>query len=1478
VRRSFHWKRLLLVLAVAFGLCGALFALNRVQVRKNATVIKTVAEKAKSEINGDAAKRTAAITLFARYLKFEPNDEEAFEDFAKLLLEECDAAPTADARDAAITGLENFLRTFPKHPELRRQLANLYLKAGKVPSAREHLEMMYNDPKSDEKKNIELLEKLAECEEVSGDLSKAIERLEEAIAVSQEKSTPMTVRVRLYRKTLDLLNQNKADGQRETKIANHVRTLLDDKGPFSSEIEARVVLARFELFRNELKNAGRDVARALELAGERTNADALLAAAELDKVEAKLTPGESARRIKLIAARDHLLKAHLADKKNVSVGVFLADTLDLLGERDKALEVLRSTAEALGEVNDQFLVVIDHLIDLGNQEIAAGLVDRVAARVPAQNLMQRWVTYFRGRLAVLKGDWIDAKNQLEEVAPLMARSPESHKRAMFDLSRVYDVLQNPDKQLECCRSALRDAGPIFPPALIGEADALAKLGRLDDAITKYQILVTNFQATKLRPTLVRLRLFDTLRRPPENRNWEHFDSTETLGLAEDRTDEINILHAQSLAARGEKAKAIALLEAIVKKEPKSPLATTAAVNLARIQIAGRPEASLAILTEARNQVGFTVDLRLTFADVLALRAKPPTPAEFEELGKDSEHFLKSEQHRLWFGLGQAALTAAPRLTDPDARKAMLEAAMRFLRIAAKVEPRDLLSRAVLIDLAVAADKKEVIRDTLKELEILEGPDGPIRSLAQVAVALPEIPKIANEVERKKKIGELRELTLQVQKQRPFWGRVYVALGRLDEREGLNERAVENYRKAIENGDREEVVIRRTVELYRERKQDAVAASVLDGLSTKMILPDDLERFRAIFEMLNRPVPRAELPTINRIAPGDSKDYKILLLRGSLLAAIRDDAGALRAFRDAVGIANPPVAETYEAVVGQLVRTGQVPEAKIALAEAVRNLSPDTLKTAAAKADLFVTLGRMHEMVGDSKAAVLSYQKAVETAPGELNPHRRLVEFLMRTGHSADAEQMLSSLTTHPGQDIARWARRFLSSVAYLARPNPYEQRKAALALIQINLDSGANDPEDIKAQAVIWTVDPETRDKGVQVLQEFWKKGELTPDEAYLLGRLTFDLGPSKILESEKYFESAARPRPGVSVEHLAALVRVRLALGDIQGAELKLERLKTAAPKSWEATREEARVLKRKSREALLRADRDDAKKFGDQARELILKFDGNNTPEAIRFRSGPLLEELDFPDDAAVMYRTLLAQDSPTAHLPLAVLYIRQKKSTEAIALAQEYEKKAPVLVTALIYTGAVRSSRPDAAKEKIISDWLDARITEYSGKAELGGLLGAKGELYDAQGKYKEAIEEYRRALRVGQSETVTNNLAMLLALYEAPKEPGKADEAIQMMTKLIDIRGPAPTFLDTRAVAYIIKGGDDTAKAVKDLEMALLQRVRPAYLFHLAWAYDLQGKRLDREKRLEEAVKVGLTPDDVHPLEREAYQRFLGPIPK
>lgn len=1483
MRRSFHLMRLLVVFVALGVLGGALLAVNRIQVGRQASVIKAVALKSEAGINGDKDKRAETLAIYEKYIRFQPTDAEAVTRYVKLLLEQYRAVPSPSTVAATTKGLEDCLRKFPDNPELRRELADLYLKTGRPANADQHLEFLLKDFKGDAKTKVEILELRALCEFAKSDLAKAVERLEEAIIVGQDGDVPLSLRIRVYEQTLKWLQQTTTDPvQKNQKVATHLRVLLGD-APFKTNLEARIAVARFEMASGRVHLARPHVAEALRLAGDKPNADALLTAAELELAEARLAEGRDAKRAKLVLASELLKKAKAADPKNVSVGLFLSDVFNRLGDNAGAIAVLKTTAESLGSTDDQFRAVIDHLIDLGDQKLPEELITRLAT----DGSERFQLAYFRGRLAVLKGDWPQARLLLEEAAPNLARLPEFHKRAMVGLARVYDVLQNPDQQLSCYESALRDDA-LYGPALIGEAEALNKLGKVDKALEKYHLLVTRFQASGLRPVYARLRLIDILRRPAEARNWDPFSANEsgslvaTIGPVDERSDEIVITYAQALAAQGERAKAVEQLQKILDKKPESLLAAVAWVNLARIRESGRPEAALAVLDDAQKQVGDSVDLRLARADVLVFRAKPPAVAEFELLAAKpvapAKDFLPADWYRLWLGLGQASIAAAPRWGDVEIRRAMFDAAIRFLREAAKAETRDMHSRAILIDLAVNAGKKDVVEETLRELAGLEGLDGPISSLAQIVISMPEVGKITDKATRAARIKDMRDLIAKVQKQRPRWGRVYVALGKLDEMEGFPERAVGNYTRALDEGDRDEEIIRRTVDIHRERKQDAAAAAVLDRLATKMTLPDDLERFRAITAMLSRgSIAKDELPNINRIAPETSKDPKLLMLRGSLLAAIGEDPKALEAFRSAVNIKFPPAPETYNALVSQLVRTRQGADAVLALAEAEKNLRLKLPDAAPERADLFLTLARMHEIVGDAKTAGLRYVEALQAAPNILTPNQRSVEFLMRSGNTAEAEKMLLALEKNPGQDIARWARRYLGAVVMMSRPNPYKHRGEALALLEKNLASvSPPESEDIKARAVIWTIDPVTRNEGTRVLREYFENGALTPDEAYLLARLTFDLGPAKVPESEKYFLYAARPRPGATLEHLAALVRFYASQNSLGAASSKLQILQSIAPYSWEAAREEARLLAKQGQ----RATREDTKRYTDQARALILKFPGYDTIESIRYRTGPLFEEIGMNTEAEVLYKKLEKEwDDPQSHLPLALLYLRQKKATEVLALAREREAKASVLLTAQLLTEAARAKRQDPAATKQIADWLDGKIQAYQGKPELPGLLGAKAVLYDAQGQYKEAIEEYRRAVKQWNGEPggdgTVNNLAMLLALS---KEPALVDEAIRMMSDLIAIRGPAPTFLDTRAVAYLVKGGDDADKARQDLEMALLQRVRPAYLFHIAWALDLQGKRNEAEKKLDEARKLDLSPDDVHPLELQKYTQLVGPIRK
>lgn len=1448
MRRLVSWKRVLIVAGVFLCLSAATYGVHAVQVRRQVSVLKERAIKGEEAAAGNPEKVNEVIGLYQQYLKFRKTDEDAFQRYAALMYARAKADPKQTA--ATADAMERFLRQFPDHPEDRIRLIDLYMRLGQLTSAKQHIQILFDSSKGNYKEDPDLLDKAATCElALGGDFATAVRYLDTAI---QTKRAP----ARTIERILGLLRSNPSFNDVRFPMNKYVEILLESE-PYKSSVEARVVAGRFLLLRGD-KNARTQITHALErMPGGATNADALIAAAELELTEVK-EPATIVPQLK--KAQAHLEKAFAAHPQDVRVALMLSGVLTDLGEVRKAIDVLRTASQALGETNDEFLRLVDRLIDLKEQDLSNQLIAKVAANDIDGT---RIVKYFRGRMALLKGDWGQARTLLEEVAPVLARTPEFHKKAMAGIGRCYEVLQNPDRQLEYYSAALKD-DPHYLVALVGKAEALLQLGRFRDALPDYQLLVHGYKLDAYRPKLARLELRVALRQPADHRSWDAFNKS--LGPVESLTPELQILLAESLVARGQDDKAAESLERLVQKDPKN---WAAWLTLTRVRSGGKPEQVLAKLNEVQKQTGEDlVEFRLARSAVLVSRAKKPTPADLRALAAGSEKFSAAEQGRLWRGIGEAAVRATGVVSDSDA-PAMRALAIECFQKAADLDHNDLISRAILVDLGLAAGRKDVIDAALAGIAAVEGDKGPMGSLAQVVVGMPAARRIDDKAARAAAIKELRELALRAKAERPGWGRVYVALGQLDEMEGLTDSALGNYTDAIDKGEREIFVIRRAVDLYRDRKQDKRAALLLNSLHTEVQLPEDLERFRVIRDLLSQDIPRSQRPTIDRIAPEGSKDWRILLLRGALLAAIGADADAEKAYRGAVALGDN-VADTWGSLVAHLIRLGRADDAKRAVAQAEEKLKSNPPKTDSARAELILTLAGCQEMIGDTQAAEARYREAARVAPHDLNPTRQLVLFLQRSGKMPEADQLLQRLVDDPAQDLARWARRHLA-LTIVSRADAYNQRAVALRLIDRNLLDGQKpDPEDVKAKAVVQTIDPTTREEGTKTLEEFAKWDDLTPDEFHLLGRLYFDQG--KVSNSIEFFEKAARPRAGLNPEHLATPVRVFLGMNNLQRARNALARLKAYAPQSWEMAREEARLLHKEAIEAERENNKEGAKKLNDQARERVLGFPGSQTEPFIRSRSGPILEELGFAAEAEALYRRVLNESrADGAHLPLAVFLINQKRTAEAIELARKHEGRTSVVVTARILSGAIRAKSPGTSAEREVAAWLDEKLRETLGKPAYPAILGAKAELLDAIGRYDEAIAVYEEAARVGKSDLVVNNLCMLLALYR----PEMADRAIEMVSEQIAIRGPVPTLLDTRAVAYLIKGGK-TKEAIADLDLALIQRINAVYLFHLAWAYDLSpDERNRRLLPLKQAKDLGLTPADLHPLEARKFEELYRP---
>ncbi|HEY2910790.1 MAG TPA: tetratricopeptide repeat protein, partial [Gemmataceae bacterium] len=877
MNRVISWKRLAIVAGILLGMGAATFGIHVVQVRRQADIFKSRAYKIADEANGDSEKIGASIELLDTYLKFKPKDEEAFRRFAQLKRDRAKVEPqyTREAAEA----LDKYLRQFPEHPDERRQLIELYIDTAQLASARQHIRILF-DSRDEFKHDVDLLDKAASCEFTLGDVAQAVKYLDDAIAT--KKAPP-----RIVERLLNMLLGMKAFNDPRYTPAKYIE-ILTNQEPYRNDIDARITAGLFLLRTGEMENARRHIAAALAMPGAATNSEALMAAAALERAVMRKAPETIPSQLK--KARAYLEQAFAADKKNVRVGLRLSETLLDQGEIKAATDILRTTAEGLGPKNDDLTQqVVDRLLDLGELELSTSLIERIEKNEQDRRRIGR---YFRGRIALIKRDWTVARSALEAIAPNLVRLPEFHKRAMAGIGQCYAVIQNPDKQLEHFAAALRD-DPAFVPALLGQADAYVKLGKFREALAEYRVFVNAYQLESLRGVYAKLEFRAAAAHTGARRSWKAFE--ESLGPEEKRTSELQILYAESLIVRGDTETAGKILEAVLRKDAKNALAW---LTLARITSRGVPGNASKVLEDAAKTVGDSVELRLARSLVLVNRTTKPVPEALRSLAANADKFEKADRRRLYLGLGEAA-SRSSHIVDKAVAGPMRDLAIEFFLHAAELDANDLVCRATLVDLGNAAGRTEIVDKALAEIAKVEGESGPIGTLAQAIRRLPQVKKIDDKAARAAGFAELRALGQRARASRPGWARVYVLLAQLDEFEGHDDSALAHYKDAIDRGERQEQVIRRAVELYRERRKDDDAVVLLNSLQGEINLPDDLERFRAIKDLLARDIPSTERPTIDRIAPADSKDWRILLLRGSLLAAIGADDDAQTAFRGGV---------------------------------------------------------------------------------------------------------------------------------------------------------------------------------------------------------------------------------------------------------------------------------------------------------------------------------------------------------------------------------------------------------------------------------------------------------------------------------------------------------------------------------------------------------------------------------------------------
>jgi tetratricopeptide (TPR) repeat protein len=324
---------------------------------------------------------------------------------------------------------------------------------------------------------------------------------------------------------------------------------------------------------------------------------------------------------------------------------------------------------------------------------------------------------------------------------------------------------------------------------------------------------------------------------------------------------------------------------------------------------------------------------------------------------------------------------------------------------------------------------------------------------------------------------------------------------------------------------------------------------------------------------------------------------------------------------------------------------------------------------------------------------------------------------------------------------------------------------------------------------------------------------------------------------------------------YLAAYVLSLLRQGLTIEAEAWLADLEKAEPSSLRTALLKARLLKAQGK--------------GREAGMLLKRHaQGQKDPQTLLYIAA-LMEDAGCGSDALALYRRYAEQvKAPEAILPLARSLGRHNQLGEALDLCERAWQTCPPRQVAAVSLDILQAGRADAGQ----MDRVERRLKEALQKDQSAGeLLLMLGSLEELRGRYQEAETLYRKVLeRDPRNAVALNNLAWIVALRD-----GNGAEALVRVNNAIEVLGPLPELLDTRAVAFLATGRTDLALA--DLQAALDRpnldpKVRFSISIHLALANQQAGNSVLAKKVWRDCHTGGGRVEALHGLEQGRYERL------
>ena len=1449
--KKVNLRFVLILFALVVGSVVGIFFLHRFQVSRNAGSLAKLARAKLAE-----GKNVEALNLLSRYVAYRPDDKEAYSEFAGLMLDKAES-PGATRNDVAraYNSLETAVRRNPDDDALRQRLATFQMRIGRFGDAREHLQVLRSKavgqsptpltgdpsagdgsgdddaPKPLDRTQLDLL--LARSWAGTGDFEEAASLASDLIGFDLQtkefdpERKPAADSTDAFVLLAAILQEKFEDaGTADKVLAELVKSNARDP-------KAWLSLARWHRQRGNLAAAKQDVAQANQL--DPDNIETVLAGFEIALAEKDFNAAQK------LVDRGTALAA--GDERIVRAAAVLALQRQ---QPDAAVKVLDDGLKAMPRNTSLLLMLADALLQtnqIPRVEQTIGMLKEVlGATSPAVGLLE-------ARVLITEQRWLQARQKLDRVRPLVAGSTELTRQVDLYLGQCHEQLGEFDEQLEANRRVLSD-DPTSLAARVGAASALIAAGKPDEALQEFEIVATAIPRERLPAIpqvwnpLLQLRVASQMKRPSADRDWSMID--DLLDMLQESADisdaQIAMLRADVLVRKGEAATAEQLLSAAAEANPKEPQLVAALTTLALRD--DDLDKARAALGRAPKEIADTPSLLLMEAQLAARSPADDATRQLDAIEGRAAALPPDQAGRVLSALASVRIG----LGQPDA-------AERLWKQVLEKSPDDPRLRWTLFELARERGDLEGMQSISADIAKSTGPTSPQARVARASTLIQGV----RESQKKKlvrdqtvleltagdrqAIDEARNLLIEAENDRPGWAQVQQLFADVAGLRGDLPAAIDHLQRASRMGPPNPAIIRQLVGLlYASNRFDeaeqAIARLGPEGLG-------GFERITAEMELRSGNIDEA-VALAEKSVSTDSKSAGELLWLGQLLSrsgkADRAEAALERAVEQ-----GPNLAETWMALFNHQFANGKRKLAENTLERATEALEEPNRQLVEAQG---------YEMLGRLDDAEQSYRAAITAAPDDLTASRGFASFLVRRGRLNPARDVLreiiASKDDSPGAKATKiWARRTLAQLT--AEAGGYKALEQSLAILDDNKGAdGKLSPDDIALQVTLLATRPEPASwrRAITLLETLGRTQPLSSSQRLQLAQLRERAGRWAECRDDMVSLVAA---PNAPPALIGLLVEQLIEHGELSTAKTWLGKLRAKLPDAPATLALEAKL-------AIAEEDRPTAVAA---ARKLMPAGDVPLEQMGQLRSVAKLMEELGFPKAADKVLNDY-AQRVVDGSLVRAEFLGRQRRVDEALDLLESAWNRVPLARVLQSGLAVVRSQggTPDAAVAKRLEQWF-SRARREDPDSVVIELLQA--ELFDLEGRTADVEKAYRAILERTdlsgpQTAIVANNLAFHLA------RPETVDEAKQLVDKAILELGPHPDLLDTRGVVRLAAG--ETKPALTDLEEAVLDP-SPAKLLHLAAAQVANKQLAPARQSLDRAKKLGLVPEQLSAADRARY---------